>query len=445
MDVGGLKEKFSGKMILPDDADYKQVQNSLFYSGAPALVLQAKSNEDVALAVQYARDNELKLSIRSGGHSGTGFSTNKGGVVVDLSAMHDIEIIDEKNHTVRIGGGAKWGDIAKNLHKHGLALSSGDTLSVGVGGLTLGGGVGWMVRKYGLAIDSLVAAEVVTAEGKVLRVSDTEHADLFWALRGGGGNFGVVTAFEFAAHPTGKVTAGQIVYGLDNLPELIKGWRDAMRSASDDLTTMLLIMPSFMGMPPSAIVLCCYASDDKVEADKALQPLRELGKVLNDDVTQKEYYEVLEEAHPPEGMKIVTKNIFVHDFGDELADTIAALYKDKEAGPILQIRSVGGAMKRVSADATAFAHRDNEALIVSPVFLPETATDEEVTKALKPWEAIAKHGKGAYINFFTELDEDLNGMYPAATLKRLATVKAQYDPHNVFDQNFNVLPAKDKE
>jgi len=301
MSIGNLKSKFSGTIIMPEDPGYQQVQNTPFFKGAPAAVLQPKTTDDVALAIKYSRDNSLKLSIRSGGHNGAGFSTNKGGVVVDLSLMKDVQVIDQAKHIVRIQGGAIWGDIATELHKSGLGLSSGDTVSVGVGGLTLGAGVGWMVRKYGLAIDSLVAAEVVTADGNVMRASDSENPDLFWALRGGGGNFGVVTAFEFTAHPMGKVFSGKIVYGLDALPQLITGWRDYMRTAPEELTTMLLTMPSFMGMPPSAIVMCCFVGDDKTIADAALKPLRNLGKVISDDVKQMEYFEVIEEAHPPGG------------------------------------------------------------------------------------------------------------------------------------------------
>lgn len=439
MTITELGAKFSGTVIVPEDDSYQQVQSTLFFKGAPAVVLQPKNNDDVALAIAYGRDNSLLLSTRSGGHNGAGFSTNKGGVVIDLSLMKDVRVIDKTKHTVRIEGGAVWGDIAKTLHKSDLALTSGDTLSVGVGGLTLGGGVGWMVRKYGLAIDSLIAAEVVTADGTVVHASDSENPDLFWALRGGGGNFGVVTAFEFAAHPIGKVIAGSIVYGLDNLPQLITGWRDAMRAAPEDLTTMLVTLPSFMGMPPSAIVMCCYASDDQTAADKALRPLRNLGKIVSDDVKLKEYFEVLEEAHPPEGVVAIVKNGFVPDFSDDLVQTIAGLYTG-ETGPVLQIRSVGGAMKRVAADATAFAHRDSEVMIVSPAFVQPGATEADKQKALGPWHQIAPFTKGAYINFFTEPDEDIGVMYPHATRERLAKVKKQYDPHNVFNHNFNIKP-----
>lgn len=299
MKLADLKKVISGDVITPESALYATAQNTLFAKGAPALVLRPKTNEDVALGIRHAQENKLKLSVRSGGHSGAGFGTNTGGVVIELSYMEGVDLIDKTKHTVRVGGGAHWGDVAKKLYTFGLAVSSGDTLSVGVGGLTLGGGIGWMVRKYGLAIDSLVAAEVVLPDGRVVRASADKEPDLFWALRGGGGNFGVVTSFEFAAHPVGKVYAGVIVYPLENLVKIIGGWRDGMRSAPEELTTMLVTMPSFMGMPPSAIVMCRYMGD-KNHAEEAIKPFRQLGKTLSDNVERKEYYEVLEEAHPQE-------------------------------------------------------------------------------------------------------------------------------------------------
>jgi FAD/FMN-containing dehydrogenase len=441
MNLADVKQKFSGEVILPEDNAYEQARNALFAKGSPAIVFRPKDNDDVAAAIKYARDNSLKLSVRSGGHSGAGFSTNDGGVVIDMSLINKVELIDKEKNIVRLGGGAKWGAVAKALDAYHLAISSGDTVSVGVGGLTLGAGIGWMVRKHGLAIDNLLSAEIVTADGKTLRASLAENPDLFWALRGGGGNFGVVTYFEFAAHPVSKVYAGTIVYGLDNLPELITGWRDGMRSAPEELTTMLVTLSSFMGMPPSAIVMCCFAGDDKAAADKALEPFRHLGKVLSDDVKEKHYYEVLEEAHPPEGMYVINKNGFAQDFSDELIKVIADSYTG-DTGPILQIRSLGGAMKQVPAEATAFAYRDSEVMIVTPAFVKPDAVAADKAKALETWDKIHPFTKGGYIGFFSERDEDIATMYPAAAYERLAKVKKTYDPDNIFDQNFNVKPSK---
>ncbi len=439
LDTSSLRNTYKGEIITPEDEAYGKVCDTPFFKGKPAVIFRPKDAQDVALSIKFARDNSLETAIRSGGHSGAGFSTNNGGVVIDLSLINETKVIDGPNRIVQIGAGATWGNAARALHRHGLAISSGDTLSVGVGGLTLGGGIGWMVRKYGLAIDNLVAADVVTANGELVRASKDENPDLLWALEGGGGNFGVVTAFEFVAQPVRKVFFGNIVYGLDNLAELIAGWRDGMRKAPEELTTMLVTLPSFMGMPPAAIVMCCYAGDDQAAADKALKPFRELGKVLSDDVTLKEYFEVLQEAHPPQGMYGIVKNGFVKDLDDKLIQTIAGSYSG-EAGPILQIRSLGGAMNQVAADETAFAHRDYEALIICPTFVPLEATPEMKANALGVWNKIAAFTDGGYINFFSEHDENIYRMYPKPTYNRLAAVKKSYDPQNFFSQNFNIKP-----
>jgi FAD/FMN-containing dehydrogenase len=437
-----LKQAFSGEIILPGDDAYETVRSSFMEEGHPALVAMAETQDDVALAIQYACEHSLILSIRSGGHSNAGLSTNEGGMVIDLSKMNSVEVLDREKQTVRLGAGAKWGIVAKTLKDFGLALTSGDTVSVGIGGLTLGAGIGWMVRKYGLAIDNLLAVELVTADGEKLRADKNRNSDLFWAVRGGGGNFGVVTSFEFQAHQVGKVYAGVITYKPDNLDKLLRGWRDYMREAPDELTTMLALMPSFgPEMPSSFMVMCCWDTDDKEAAEAALKPLRNLdGEVISDDIKEKDYCDVLEEAHKPEGMKIIVNNTFVPELSDALIDTIAECFKRTPF--VMQIRSLGGAMARVPADATAFAHRDSEAFIVLPTFLPPTATDGETDAALETWRKVAAYGKGAYINFFTHnTDEDVAAAYPEATLKRLALIKKQYDPQNVFNQNYNIKPA----
>lgn len=435
-----LRQAVNGKVILPGDAPYEQVRNAFAAPGSPAVVVQPVNESDVALAIAYAQENDLVLSVRGGGHNMAGLSTNEGGLVIDLSNINKVEIIDSTRHLVRIGGGAKWGDVAKVLGEKGLAISSGDTNSVGVGGLTLGGGIGWMVRKHGLAIDNVVGAELVTADGRTLQVSAEKHPDLFWAIRGGGGNFGVVTHFTFAAHPVGKVFAGKITYPLDNVAELLKGWRDYMRVADENLTTMVMLMPSFGGKPPAATILCCYADDDKVAATKAIDPLRKFGKVVHDDVTEKEYHDVLEDVPPPAGMKALVHNIVAKTFSDELIQAVVAA-TGQQTPPILQIRSFGGAMARVPGDATAMAWRDCEVMVLGANMFPPTAPPAAEQSALALWKTIAAFGSGSYINFIsTASSRDVALIYPEAIYKRLAKVKAKYDPQNVFNQNYNIKP-----
>jgi FAD/FMN-containing dehydrogenase len=441
-DIDTLKESFSGTVILPGDDGYEEACTTrMGIKGAPAVVVRPHDPKDVARAIVFAKDNGLIISVRCGGHSGAGHSNNTGGLVIDLSDINDVELIDEAQHTVRIGGGATWIKIAETLKKHDLAISSGDTKTVGVGGLTLGGGIGWMVRKYGLALDNLIAAEVVTSDGEIIRASESEHADLFWAIRGGGGNFGVVTSFEFMAHPTHQVYAGTIIYGFDDLPAVLKGWRDHMRVAPEELTTMLMMLPSipaFGDQLPSVMIMVCFAGDDENAARDAIHPLALLGKVVSEDIKKKDYADVLEDAHAPEGVKIVVNNGFFPEFSDNIIDAIA-----KMDGQILQIRSIGGAMNRVAPEATAFAHRASEVFIVSPLFLAPDASDADIQKAQEPWHTISGSASGSYGNLLTEsTQKEVKMCYPEATYKRLAQVKAKYDPQNTFNQNYNIIPAE---
>lgn len=437
----GLRQSFEGDIIVPGDPDYDQASTILIRKGNPVVIAMATSPADVARAVAYAREHSLVISIRSGGHSNAGLSANDGGIIIDVSQMNDVTILDKSTGRVRVGAGARWGDVAKTLDADGLGISSGDTASVGVSGLVLGAGVGWMVRKYGLALDSLQSVELVTAEGEVITVSESSHSDLFWALRGGGGNFGVATAFEFTAHPVGQVYFGPIMFAPTDIAAWLKGWRDVMRTAPEELTTMAMILPeNSMGQNPAMrMVLCCWSGDDEAAANAALAPLRALAPVVNDAVAKKRYYEVLEEAHPPQGVHIEVNNAFFDDFSDEVIQKVVAAYQN---GSLFQIRSVGGAMSRIAPDETAFAHRNSEILVVAPQFFPADVTEEAIQQGLQAWRDIAATSQGAYINFFSRVTErEVNAAYPAATYEKLATVKKTYDPHNVFNQNINIKPV----
>jgi FAD/FMN-containing dehydrogenase len=424
------------------DPGYEEASRTFMAAGSPAVVVKARDASDVAAAIRLAAENDAVLSVRSGGHSAPGFGTNDGGVVIDLSGIDSVDVLDTEQRLVRVGAGAKWGSVADRLAEHGLALTSGDTRSVGVGGLTLGGGIGWMVRKYGLTIDSVRAADVVTAEGTTLRTSADEHPDLFWALRGGSGNFGVVTHFEFEAQPVTTIVAGTIAYAGGEPAVLLASWRDAMRSAPDELSTALLLMPAFGEMPPGVSVFVCYAGADGDEARAALDPLLKVGEVASSTVQEMPYADVLEEAHPPPGVRSIVTNTLVRDLTDEVIADIAAAYAGGRAGRVVFLRSLGGAAARVPADATAFAHRDAEAMVVSGAFLPMDADDEAVEAVNRSWQGIAQHGVGIYGNFHgTATPEDIALIYPAATYERLALVKRAYDPANLFSQTYNVAPA----
>jgi FAD/FMN-containing dehydrogenase len=440
--VAEFTDQIAGEVILPDHAAYNDLRNVFVRSGTPAMIVQVKSNNDIAQAVQYAVDYQLTLSVRSGGHGLTGMATNQGGLVIDLSHLNTIEVIDPDQHLVRIGAGAKWGDVAKTLGNHGLALSSGDTNSVGVGGLTLGGGIGWLVRKYGLSIDSMVGAEIVTADGRTLRVSADEHPDLFWALRGGGGNFGVVTSFDFRAQPLKTIVGGMVIYDIADAKSVLSKWTKVMRSAPDELNSTFVIFSGFgPEFPPQIFVYVCYAGEDDHVANAAIQPLLELGEVKHQDVRRKPYHEMLEDAAPPPNMQSVSESGLVKTIDEHMIEALAANF-GKPGTPFIQIRSLGGAVARVKPDATAFAYRDYEAIFWMTAIMPGDIPREQANRVRQDyWQHLKSFVTGAYINFLSEADAaSVMRAYPADTYARLANVKATYDPGNVFNQNHNIKP-----
>lgn len=436
-----LKQNFSGEIITPEDAAYDSVRSSFSYEGSPAAVLRPRTSGDVASVVRFAKDAELILSVRSGGHGGGGFSTNKDGVVIDLALMNQIEVIDGTKRIVRIGSGATWGQVSSNLQSRNWAISSGDTKSVGVGGLTLGGGIGWMVRKFGLALDNVVGVEVVTASGEVLIANETENPDLFWATRGGGGNFGVVTYFEFVAQPVKKFFTGTFIFDTSNIRELLAGWRDYMRTATDDLNSTVMVMPSFGGNPPSVMMLNCFHCETETQAQEVFAPLLKRGKLLSQTIAEKKYMDVLEDAHKPEGIEIISHNAFAKDLSDELIALMAANH-GQETSPMLMLRYLKGALNDVAVDATAFAHRDAEIMLMSVGFFPMPAPATAAPELLEKWNLYKPYTQGTYINFSIEMSpEVIANIYPEKTYRRLAEIKKKYDPGNLFRQNFNIKPV----
>ena len=435
---------FTVETVRPGDDDYDAAARVFFGTGTPALVVRPRDPTQVAAALTHALRQDLPVSVRSGGHSPLAHGTNNGGIVLDLVHLDDVEVLDDRRRLVRIGAGATWGRVAAALDPRGWAITAGDTSDVGVGGLTLGGGIGWLVRRHGLAIDNLVGARVVTADGRLLATSQFEHPDLFWALRGGGGNFGVVVDFDFIAQAVSTVHFGSVTYRLDDPTVLLGRWRDAMRAAPDELSSTLVLMPRTPAAAPSAMVLLCYAGDPDTavsEADDAIEPLLGLGTVTHASIAERRYAEILEDAEVPPGLRLVGRNTLVPTLD---ADTIAAVAGMHAApGPkMIAIRSLGGAFGRVPTAATAFAHRDAEAMIVAMVMLPGTASDADVEQALVPWQGVAGRGAGVYVNFQgSATPADIAAAYPPATRARLAGVKRAYDPDNRFALNHNVEPA----
>jgi len=439
-----LRRDFGGTIIEPGAAAYESASRSLFASASPGHILRPKSIRDVQAAVRFAAHTGLLLSVRGGGHGFAGFATNDGGVVIDLSDLANVKIIDDAQHLVRIGGGATWGRVAAALAPYGLAISSGDTKSVGVGGLTLTGGIGWKVRKYGLALDSVVAAEVVIASGAVVNASAQENPELFWAIRGGGGNFGIVTAFEFAAHPTTDVFYGTIAFPASQRASVLQGWAEYLRSAPEELTAVVtLANPVADGPEASLEIHVVFDGDDPDRAAEALEPIRHLGTVIDDHVALTPYADTLEDgATPPPGIEVVTRSAFVDKESVPEVLLILAEVAAAKGSPFIGLRSVSGAVSRVPNDATAYAHRQAEL-----VLLTLTAGPKPVVEAAKPaldaiWGKLTPHIHGAYANFLgSATDEDVAAIYPTETMRRLAAVKYRYDPSNLFARNHNVLPS----
>jgi hypothetical protein len=419
--------------VRPGDEEYAAASTTYMGTGTPVIVFRPTTAAEVAGGVRHAVDSGLELAVRSGGHNALNFGNSDTGVVIDLSRFDSVEVLE--GDRVRIGAGATWGHVAAELAPYGLALTSGDTGSVGVGGLAQGGGMGWMVRKYGLTVDSIVAAEVVTAAGQVVRATSHENPDLLWGIRGGGGNFGVVTTFEFQAQRVSTVHSGMLTYAPGDTAGTAKAWTRVMREAPDELTTALLMLPPMGDFPGGLSVFVCYCGDDPT----AIEPLRRIGTVVSDDVVEKPYADVLAEPHPPQNLVPVITNTLVSTLSDECIDEVASMYD--EGGRVVFMRALGGAMARVAPEATAFGHRDVEAMIVSAVFLPAGSSAEDVASARAGWAPVAAQGCGAYAGFINSATaDDLATFYPAGTRERLVEVKRAWDPDNIFRRNFNIQP-----
>ena len=452
--LGGLAARLQGELVLPGDDDFEAARS--VWNGAidryPALIVRCVDTVDVMTAVTFAREHSLVVSVRSGGHSVAGHSTNDGGMVIDLSKMKAITI-DPIRRTARIEPGLTWAEVAAAAHPYGQALTSGDTGSAGVGGLLLGGGIGWMVRKYGLTIDRLRAVELVTADSQLLRASADEHADLFWGLRGGGGNFGIATAFEVDLHPAGMVLGGAIYYDATDVKSLLRAYAHYAAAAPDELSTLALLMyaPPLPFIPQAQqgklvfAIQLCYTGD-LAEGERVVAPLRALGTPLADLIAPMPYPAIFPptENDPMHRLGHDGHSLLLETLNDEALDTLA-----REAvvfmtpGVIIQLRVLGGAMSRVPAEATAFAHRNAQMMIVVVQSAPRSANTVCLhTNMEHIWQAIRPYRAGVYIGFMMEEGEQrVHEAYPGATYVRLAALKKRYDPTNLFHLNQNIKPS----
>ena len=444
--VTGIK----GQVITADDPSYDQAR-TVFYGGIdkrPSAIVRVSDAEDVRRVIRMARDEGLELAIRSGGHSVVGHSTTDGGLVIDLRAMSQIEI-DPETRTTWVETGATAFQVTEALAKHGLVVGFGDSGSVGVGGITLGGGIGFLVRALGMTIDSLLAAEVVTADGRHVRADANDHSDLFWAIRGGGGNFGVVTRVQFRLHELPHFTGGILV--LPATPETIAGFAAASMAAPNALSTIGNVMPAnHLPFLPKELhgrlvimTFMAFAGDDEA-ATHAIAPFRSLAAPLADMVKPGPYVAMYPPEDPNYRPTAVGRTMFVNAIDKAAAELIFdRLSKSDAAMRVAQLRVLGGAMAQVPADATAFAHRSQPMLVNVAAFYTSEA-DREVRKA---WAtefhgALQPNEDAAYVGFLTDDGQDrIGAAYPGATGDRLRRIKSIYDPTNLFRLNQNISPS----
>jgi FAD/FMN-containing dehydrogenase len=449
--IPDLSSAVTGRVVGPEDPEYEAARTVLAPIAAerrPAAVVRVADANDVVAVVNYARDRGLELAVRSGGHSAAGHSTVDGGIVIDLRDMKKLEI-DPDKRTAWAETGLTAIEYSTATVEHGLATGFGDTGSVGIGGITLGGGVGYLGRLHGLTIDNVLAAEIVTADGRLRRVDADQEPDLFWAIRGGGGNFGVVTRFLYRLADVSQFTGGMLV--LPGTPEVIEGFVRLADAAPDELSTIANVMsaPPMPFLPEEAVGsivlmgMLAYTGDPE-SAERVLAPFRELAAPLADFVAANPYTTMYPPDDPDYHPTAESRTMFIDHVDRPTAETIVEHLNAIEAPiRVAQLRVLGGAMSRVPADATAYAHRAGRIMVNVAAFYE--GEDDRVVKA--EWvkrfsEALYQGDDAAYVNFVGDEGEDrIHAAYPGATWDRLAAVKARYDPDNLFHMNQNVAPA----
>jgi FAD/FMN-containing dehydrogenase len=453
LSIQRLSEHVEGEVIVPEDPGYDDAR-TVFLGGIdrrPAAIVRVANEADVAHVVRTGAEADLELAVRSGGHSSAGHSVSEGGLVVDLSRMKELDI-DVDDGTAWAGSGLTAAEYSVAAGAHGLATGFGDTGSVGVGGITLGGGVGFLVRKHGLTIDDLLAADIVTADGTVRHVDHETEPDLFWAIRGGGGNFGVATRFRFRMHPLDTVTGGMLF--LPATPETIAGFIAEAEAAPEELSTIANVMPA----PPMPflseadhgrlVIMAMMVHAGPVgEGERVVAPFRALATPLADMLRPMAYHEMyqpLEEGYHPIA---AAHSMFVDRIDRDVAGTILDHLEASTAMMrVAQLRVLGGAMARVPADATAFAHRSSR-IMVNLAALYESPQDAPPHQG---WvegfaDALRQDDAGVYVNFLADEGERVRAAYPGATWDRLAAIKTRYDPTNLFRLNQNIPPAEGSE
>jgi FAD/FMN-containing dehydrogenase len=450
-----LREAIRGGVLAPADEGYEdacRIWNGMHDEQRPTLIIRCRGAADVIAAVGFARANDLPIAVRGGGHSVAGFSTCDGGLVIDLSSINGVRV-DPEARRAYVGGGTVWGDVDRETQAHGLATTGGLISTTGVGGFTLGGGIGWLMRKHGLACDNLVGADVVTAAGRLIHVSETENPDLLWGLRGGGGNFGIATQLEFELHSAGPIVyAGPIFYSADDATALLRLFRDWSGSAPDDITALMnlttapplpVIPEEWHGRKVAALIA---ASVGPVEEGEAL--VREFRQVAEPvaDLLGPMPYTVIQSLIDPlwsKGIRAYFKSTNLSGLDDELIDALCRIHMNAP-GPQCEIHvhQMGGAVARVGEGDTAFPERSMPFVLNAVAGWPDDdATNPHVDWVRSVVDAAGTASTGrAYSNF--QGDTDASGLYAPESYDRLVALKDEYDPTNLFHRNQNIEPSK---
>ena len=449
--VQAFRSSLRGRLLVPGDDGYdaaRRIWNGMI-DRRPALIARCAGPADVVRCVDFARMHHLVLAVRGGGHNVAGNAVCDGGLMIDLSVMKSLHV-DPARRTARADAGVTWGELDRETQAFGLATTGGQVSTTGIAGLTLGGGWGWLARRYGLACDNVLSAEIVTADGTLLMASATENADLFWGLRGGGGNFGVVTSFEYRLHPVGPVVGGFVFYPFAMAREVLQRYRELAYTAPDELAAdaVLLTLPD--GTNVAGIAVCYCGPVD--EGERLIRPLKTLGTPLVDQLGPTSYTAVqtMLDASYPSGSQHYWKSSFLGDVSDEAIDTMIAQCAARPSPMChgLLEYQLGGAVSRVDRGATAFAARDAQHAFVSLGVCAEPAEAKRSAQwAREFWTAMQPFSTGGvYVNYLgREVDEGserVRAAYGPETYQRLVALKATYDPTNLFRLNQNIRPMR---
>ncbi len=442
-----LRERIGGTILAPEDDGYddaRTIHNGLI-DRRPALIVRSRTPEDVVAALELARGAGLEVSVRGGGHNVAGRAVADGGVMIDLSEMKGIEV-DPEQATATAGGGVRWGELNDAAAVHGLAVTGGAVSTTGIAGYTLGGGLGWLMAKYGLAADNLLAVELVTAEGEVVDVDAESHPDLLWALRGGGGNFGVATSFTYRLHPVETIVGGLIAHPIDAASELLRFYRDAVPGSPDDLTVYAGLVHAPDGSGAKLAGLIVFHTGSPEDAERDLEPFKTWGSPLVVEVGAMPYpvMNTILDAGYPDGALNYWLSSFTSELSDGLIDAMVERF-DSIPSPMsgILLEHFHGAVTRIGATDTAVPHRDESWNVLLPsVWTDAARTDENIDWTRETFAALRPHmGTGRWLNYLgdDQADDAIRAAY-GPNFDRLREVKRRYDPENVFHLNHNIVP-----